>query len=157
MNSACIITACAAHRRTSQGHNNYAYYTTKDYELYYRVHFRMYLHFKPIDIVAPTGEDNYIGSIYAPVIQRELKRVHIDAQSIMYPWSFSVRADKCSNGIDDYIQEHISEYENSSIWELGKEEILNKYLDELKRKYNVILDKNSPDYTIQYCWEVDCE
>jgi hypothetical protein len=117
----------------------------------------MYLHFKPIDIVAPTGEDNYIGSIYAPVIQRELKRVHIDAQSIMYPWSFSVRADKCSNGIDDYIQEHISEYENSSIWELGKEEILNKYLDEIKRKYNVILDKNSPDYTIQYCWEVDCE
>ena len=158
MNNACIIAACAVNSRNQKkAHNMYAHYFDKDFEIYYHINFRMYLHFRPITVVAPTGETFYIGSYYAPVLMNEIKPITLEAQSIAKQHTFSLKASKCKNGPDKYIEEHIDDFTSSQIWGYAKEEIISMYLDKVNKKYNIDLDKSSLDYTTQYCWEVECD
>ena len=154
MNSACIIAACAASARANQQKNNYKQYvTSKDCETYYKVNFRMYLHFNPITIVTPV-EKVYLGSVFAPYEVTSIKPVKVPATTIAKARSFSVQAKKCVNGPDQYIKDNISRFESSEIWEAEKAKIEFEYLNDIEKRYNVILDRNSLDYSVQFCWDI---
>ncbi len=155
MNSACIIAACAASARRQQESKNYSQYFTKDLELYYRVNFRMYVHFNSIKAIRPT-EDVLIGSIYAPFKVTMIEPVTIEACSVAKQHSFSLRASKCPKGPDAYVKENLNKYTSSGIWQIAKKEIIDKYKQDIKDKYNIILDDSYLSYSIQYCWEIDC-
>ena len=155
MNSACIIAACAASARRQQESKNYSQYFTQDLELYYRVNFRMYVHFNSIKAIRPT-EDVLIGSIYAPFKVTMIEPVTIEACSVAKQHSFSLRVSKCPKGPDAYIKENLNKYTSSGIWQIAKKEIIDKYKQDIKDKYNIILDDSYLSYSIQYCWEIDC-
>lgn len=154
MNSACIIAACAANARARQQKDNYKQYiTNKDFEVYYKVNFRMYLHFNSITIVSPT-EKAYLGSIFAPYEVTCVKPVKVPATTIAKARTFSVQAKKCVNGPDQYVKDNLSRFENSEIWESEKFKIESEYLNDIEKRYNIILDRSSLDYTVQFCWDI---
>ncbi len=161
MNSACIIAACASNGRAAQEKKEQMYnqYFTKDWELYYRIKLRKYYHFEPMMLVKDNYEPCYVGSIYAPILQSkvQLKPVKVEARSIVVEHIFSLRADKCKNGVDNYIKENLSRYTDSSIWDISDTEALDLYATELKDRYNIELDTKSLKYTNQFCWEVESD
>jgi hypothetical protein len=161
MNSACIIAACAANGRattTKQSHNNYAHYFTKDFELYYVIKLRKYYHFEPMTLVTPEESPCYIGSIYAPVkLDVMLKPVFLDAKTIAIEHQFSIRADKCVGGVDDFVKNNLERLTTSGVWYDSDDQVLNKYISEINRKYNIDLDRSSLKYTNQFCWEIEPE
>ena len=154
MNNACLITACAvASHNRNKVHNNYAHWVDRNFDIFYKVHFRMYLHFNSFDAIVPCENtvDIFTGIIsFAP-----LKRVHIAPQSLAKQYTFTLYDSKCPNGPDEYIKTNIEKYINSDIWEFSKNEIINTYVEDVKSKYNITLDKSALDYNIQYCWEVE--
>lgn len=159
MNSACIIAACAANSRNNPINRGPWMYTAcidNKLEIYYKINFRMYFHFNSIRVVRPV-EEAYTGSVYAPVKTLFVQPVIVNARTIAKAYSFSVIASKCPNGPDKYVEDNLERFTNSAVWESAKEEIINEYLENIKQKYNIILDKNSLDYSIQYCWDVDCD
>lgn len=153
MNNACIIAACAASKR-NQNANRYTQYLSSDNSIYYRVNFRMYIHFNPITIVYPC-EKGYLGSIYAPYETTFIRPAYIDGQTLWQQHTYSVNSKNAKPNIDTYIENNIERYTNSAMWRFTKQEIIDKYLDDIKKKYNVILDESSLDYSIQYVWEVE--
>lgn len=160
MNSACIIATCAASRHNREEH--YAQYAcldaTSDISVYYNVMVRKYFHFNSISITIP--EIDCLAVRCGDNISKcdtFLKRVTLEPKTIAKQYSFCLPANKCKNGVDNYIKEHISEYENSTIWKLFDDEAINMYLDEVKRKYNIELDTSALDYNTQYCWEVESD
>jgi hypothetical protein len=157
MNSACIIAACAAgaHNRQKKNHNMYTQYFDKNFEIYYKVNFRMYLHFLPITYVKHTNEV-YLGSIYAPYNQIALETVCTEPKSIAKQHSFTIRANKCPNGPEAYIKDNLEKFTSSDIWKQYKEELINVYLVEMQEKYNIIIDRTALDYTEQFCWNIEC-
>jgi hypothetical protein len=158
MNSACIIAACAANarRNNDKGHNMYAHYFTKDYEFYYKVHFRMYLHFMPVSFVK-YDKEVYLGSIFAPYKQFALETATTEPRSIAKQWTFSIKASKCPKGPDKYVKDNLEQFTSSDVWKYSKEELIEEYVTEMQNKYNILIDKSALDYTVQYCWNVVCE
>lgn len=116
---------------------------------YYKVIVRQYIHFNPINIPIPIGE-YYYGSIYAPYKQLDLKIVTIQSDTYMQQHSFTIKDYNVENHFDK-VKEQIS---NSDIFKLYESELVKRYLDEIKEKYNVVLDRNSVDYYTQLCFEV---
>lgn len=163
MNSACIIAACAANGRLSTEQRRkeqmYTQYFTNDFTLYYRVKLRKYYHFEPMTLVKANYEPCYVGSIYAPILQSEvqLNPVNVEAKSIAIEHIFSLRADKCKNGVDNYIKDNLERFTTSGVWFDSDRQALDLYVSELNRKYNIDLDINSLKYTNQFCWEVECD
>jgi hypothetical protein len=159
MNSACLIAACAAtaRRNNSNGHNRYAHYFDRDFDIYYRFKIRKYYHFEPMMLVKPTYEPCYMGSIYAPILQSEvqLTPVKVDAKTIAVEHSFTVYEKNCPNGVDNYIKDNLERLVTSGVWYDSDRQALDLYVTELNRKYNINLDKSSLRYTNQYCWEVE--
>lgn len=156
MNSACIIAACAAGARRRNEQKNYSQYFDSNLELYYKVNFRMYIHFNRVKAIRPT-EDVYIGSIYAPFKAIMIEPVLIEACSVAKQHTFSLAASKCPNGPDKYIEENLEKYISSTIWKIDRDEIIEKYKQDIKNKYNIILDNSYLDYSVQYCWEIECD
>lgn len=158
MNSACIIAACAANSRKRNEHF-YNQYFDKDFELYYRVKLRKYYHFEPMTLVKANYGPCYVGSIYAPILQSEvqLKPVKVEAKSIFVERQFTIRADKCTNGVDNYIKENLVNFTTSGIWFDSDRQALDLYVTELNERYNIDLDMNSLKYTNQFCWEVESD
>ena len=155
MNSACIIAACAANaRRINQQHQNYTQYLSRDFDLYYKINFRMYVHFRPIKIIKPEGDD-YIGSVYAPFRATLMVPAQIEAKTVAKQRTFKVKANDCLNGPYKYVKDNLERYTSSDLWQLDKEDIINNYIEEVQKEHNIILDKSYLDYTIQHCWEVD--
>jgi hypothetical protein len=158
MNSATIIAACAvsARRRNSA---NYTQYFTKDFEFYYVVKLRKYYHFEPMTLVKANYEPCYVGSIYAPILQSDVQitPVRIEAKTVGVEKIFTVYSKNCPNGIDNYVEENIDRYVESGVWAMTDREVLYTYIDELNKKYNIELDKDSLKYTTQYCWEVESD
>lgn len=163
MTSACVIAACAAGGYIANTYNNQneqnpaiyaAWSQQKGSILYYRVNFRLYLHFNSINIVENTG-DFYVGSVFAPIRTTLLNTVTVEPKTIARSHKFSIDINKCPEGISKYVESNIEKFTNSSVWQAYKEDIINKYLEDIQIKYNVILDKDALDYTTQYCWEIE--
>lgn len=163
MNSACIVAACAVNGRLSaeqkRKESMYSQYFTKDWELYYRIKLRKYYHFEPMTLVKYNYEPCYVGSIYAPVLQSEvqLKPVNIEAKSIAIEHCFSIRADKCTGGVDNCIEDNLEKFTTSSVWFDSDRQVFDLYITELNKKYNIDLDSSSLKYTNQFCWEVESD
>ena len=157
MNSAAIIAACAVTARKRNENALYKRYFDKDLEFYYRVFFRKYLHFNSIKVVIPNNEPLINSEGIIAQSMTALKTIEVEPKSIAKQYTFTVRASKCPNGIDDYIEDHIKEFEDSGVWGSAEDEIINKYLEEFENKYGYILDKSYLDYNVQYCWEVESE
>ena len=157
MNNACLIAAAAVTARRNNGHNMYAHYFDRDFNVYYKFKIRKYYYFEPMVLVKPTYEPCYMGSIYAPFCQSEvqLTPIKVDAKTIAVEHSFSVCEKNCPNGIDNYIKDNLERLINSSIWYDSDRQTLDLYVTELNKKYNINLDKSSLRYTNQYCWEVE--
>ena len=157
MNSACIIAACAANARRHNEQSTPKEYLTKKLEVYYKVRFRMYLHFNSITTIIPSAEEVFVGSIFAPVKVHELKTITIPASTIAREHIFSVAASKCPNGPDRYVEDNLERFKNSLVWSFYKHELTDKYKADVKDKFGVTLEDSAVDCTIQYCWEIDCE
>lgn len=157
MNSASLLGAAAVTTRRNNGHNRYAHYFDREFDIYYRFKIRKYYHFEPMMLVKPTYEPCYVGSIYAPICQSEvqLTPIKVDAKTIAVEHSFSVYEKNCPNGIDNYIKDNLERLINSNIWYDSDRQAFNLYVTELNRKYNINLDKGYLRYTNQYCWEVE--
>ena len=160
MNSACIIAACASsgyHSVQQNKENKYRLYFTKDFELYYRVKLRKYYYFEPMTLVKTNYEPCYVGSIYAPILQSDVQitPVRTEAKTVGVEKMFTVYSKNCPNGIDNYVEENLDRYVESGVWSVTDREVLYTYIDELNKKYNIELDKDSLKYTTQYCWEVE--
>lgn len=157
MNSACLIASAAVTARRNSGHNMYAHYFDRDFNIYYTFKIRKYYHFEPMMLVKPRYEPCYMGSIYAPYCQSEvqLSPVKVDARTIAVEHSFSVYEKNCPNGIDTYIKDNLERLTTSGVWYDSDRQALELYIIELNRKYNIDLDKSSLRYTNQYCWEVE--
>lgn len=151
MNSACIIAACAANARnnSSAKPQNSCGHT----EVYYKVEFRMYLHFNQITIVTPV-EKVYLGSIYAPYQQLLVKPVKVPGQTIATVRTFYLAASKCKKGPDKYLEDRLEDFKKSPTWLSEKTALENEYLDYIKRTYNIELTRDSLDYYEQFCWEI---
>ena len=154
MNNACLIAACAAASRRNQNPRLYTTYIDFKDNTYYKVNFRMYLHFNPIMIVCPE-EEGYVGSYFAPVLTNFIKTVQLESKTIAQQHSFMINSKKCKNGIDKYIENNLESFTGSTIWNLYRNEIIDKYVTDINRKYNIELDKSSVDYSIQFVYEVD--
>ena len=159
MNNACLIAAAAVTARRNSGHNMYAHYVDRDFNIYYRVKLRKYYHFEPMTLVKANYEPCYVGSIYAPICQSDVQvtPVQVEAKTIAVERMFTVYSKNCPNGIDNYIEENLDRYIESGVWYMSDREAIYTYLDEIKRKYNIELDKDSLKYTTQYCWEVESD
>lgn len=162
MNSACIIAACAANGRLSSEQRRkedmYTQYFTKDFEFYYKVRLRKYYHFEPMTLVTPIDAPCYVGSIYAPVkFDVMLSPVHIEARSIAVEQIFSVRADKCKNGVDNYIKDNLERFTTSNVWFDSDRQAVDLYITELNKRYDIDLDPKALKYTNQFCWEVESD
>lgn len=157
MNSACLTAAAAVTARRNRGHNMYAHYFDRDFNIYYRFKIRKYYHFEPMMLVKPTYKPCYVGSIYAPVLQSEIQvtPIKVDARTIAVEHSFSVYERDCPNGIDNYIKDNLERLTVSGVWFDSDRQALDLYVNELNKRYNIDLDPKSLTYTNQYCWEVE--
>ena len=157
MNSACLIAACAVNSRRN---NEYKYkkYIDKELNLYYIVKYRMYLHFNSIEaIILDKINSNLSPRLdgFIPQGCSLTKRVKIEPRTICKQYTFSVDSKKCYTGIDDYIKDNKSKFEDSSIWDMYKYELINMYKKWVEDKYNVVLDDSYLDYNIQFCYEIE--
>lgn len=154
MNSACLIAACAVSKRQQ---NPQYYNTYLDFRgnVYYGVNIRMYIHFNPITIVKPV-EEAYYGSYFAPIPTTIIDTVKLEAKTLAKEHHFTVNSDKCKPTIEKYVESRLNDFIGSGIWELYKNEMIDMYITDINKKYNIDLDKSSLDYSIQYVWEVDC-
>ena len=157
MNNACLIASAAVTARRNNGHNMYAHYLDRDFDIYYKFKIRKYYHFEPMMLVKHTYELCYMGSIYAPFCESEvqLTPIKVDARSIAIECSFTVYEKNCPNGVENYIKDNLERLTTSSIWFDSDKQALDMYITELNKKYNIDLDKSSLKYTNQYCWEVE--
>lgn len=132
---------------------------TKDFEMYYVIKLRKYYYFEPMTLVKANYEPCYIGSIYAPILHSDvlLTPVKVDAKTVVVEKMFTVWAKNCPNGIDKYIEENLDRYAESGVWYMSDREVLYTYKEELDKKFNIELDKDSIKYTTQYCWEVESD
>lgn len=159
MNSACIIAACAANARAAQKKKDlklYAHYFDKDFEIYYKIKFRMYLHFNPIEAIKPSEQEYLFGSVYAPFKAKTLQKVSIPPMSLAKEHIFLIHESRCPSGPDKFVKDNTKRFEETSIWKAAKEELTKKYIDDVTEKYGVTLDNSYLNYSVQYCWEVDC-
>lgn len=162
MNSACIIAACAVNSRLSQEQKRredmYTQYFTKDFDLYYNIRFRKYYHFERVTLVKPDYEPFYVGSIYAPVkYDVMLHTVEVEPKSIVVERQFTIRASKCTNGVDNYIKDNLEYFTTSGLWFDSDRQAIDLYVNELNKKYDIDLDSSSLKYTNQFCWEVESD
>lgn len=156
MNSACIIAACAAAaHRNNNTQNPAQYVTNKDFDIYYKVAFRMYLHFNPIYVIAPV-EKVFLGSVFAPYEELRIEPKQVPATTIAKERTFMINAKKCPKGPDAFVKENLEQFQASEIWASEKDSIINQYLSEIEERYNIKLDKEYShlDYSVQFCWEV---
>ena len=149
MNAACIIAACAAGsvRRQQQNKEPKVYFTS-NFDIFYVVKIRKYLHFRPITTVHIVPDD---------LFGNRLESIHIDGQTIATQHNLSIDGDKCHNNPHQFVKENIERYKHSSLWDVETEEMIVKYLSYVKNNYNIELDRSALDYTEQFCWEVEME
>ena len=157
MNSAPIIAACAVNaRKRKQEHYNT--YFDKDFEFYYKVKLRKYYHFEPMTLVKVEDIPHCKPfSKCIPQTEVVIKPVQVEAKSLVVERMFTVYSKNCPNGIDNYIEENLDRYAESGIWYMSDREAVYTYIEELNKKFNIDLDKDSLKYTTQYCWEVESD
>ena len=85
-------------------------------------------------------------SIICPVI--------IPATTLAEERQFTFRKSQCPKGPDAFIKEHLEEFTQSGIWLLSQDNLVYKYIDDVQKKYGILLDKSAVDFSTQFCWEV---
>ena len=152
MNSACIIAACAANARARKKEEP-VHIPTED--IYYKVTLRKYYRFDPMSLA------NFITQVCehvepnTSIAQMPINVVNIEARSSAVQQSFSVRASKCPNGIDNYIKENLAQITSSTDWlELDKQ-VLADYIKWADTVYGVKMPADAILYTTEYYWEVN--
>jgi hypothetical protein len=144
MNSACIIAACAANARVRKKE---AHVHIPVEELYYKVSLRKYYYFKPMAWSSPIRYNEYTNTF-------SMSTTEIEARTFAIASSFSVRASKCPNGIDEYIKSNLDTITATDEWKAQEEKVLADYVSEIKKWYNIVLDSEVLNYTTEYYWEV---
>ena len=142
--SACIIAACAANARARKKEEPVRIPTE---ELYYKVTLRKYYYFKPMTWTSPI-EYNESSNTYS------MRAIDVEARTSAIMSSFSVRASKCHNGIDEYISSNLDILIANDEWKAQEEKVLADYVSEIKKYYNIALDPEVLNYTTEYYWEV---
>jgi hypothetical protein len=161
MNSACVIAACS-NGAYKKEHEPYSEYIDSDFNVFYVLKVRKYYHFEPMILV--TNQTDLCTNLFGKYICQSdvlLKTVKAEPKSLFIEHHFSIYKDKCSNSIGknvfEYVEQNIERFISSSVWDSSDEQALNTYIKELNRKYNITIDKNSLEYTNQFCWEVELD
>lgn len=151
MNTA-LIAACATVGKVKE--NKWpTYYTNFQGATYIDVKVRMYVHFRPMTIVAPIGY-SYYGSIYAPYKILDVRPIQLRGRSKCIQHSFKVDINKVHN-ISAYIKDRINDINMQGIWHFYECEMVHEYREWIKSNYNTNVSADSFDYTIQFCSEVE--
>jgi hypothetical protein len=152
--AACVIAACASNANRKQPEQNCpSFHLSDNYELYYKVNFKMFIKFKSLTLVKPVGVKE-VGSIYAPLKTIEVRPFKTSSTTFAKAHCFSLLASKCPKGPDKYVKENLEQFTSSTVWQLYRDEIISSYLKYLEQEYSVRLTKESLDYDIEYIWEV---
>ena len=153
MNSACLIAACAANSRARRKDEEKANSLVE--ELYYKVNLRKYYHFNPMSLADFTAQVCEPAEPNTSVAQMPIKIVNIDSRSSVVQQSFSVRASKCPNGIDNYIKENLAQITSSEDWQELDKQAMADYIKYVNLIYGVKLTPDAVLYTTEYYWEVN--
>ena len=153
MNSACLIAACAANSRARRKDEEKANSLVE--ELYYKVNLRKYYRFDPLSLADFTAHICERVESNTSVAPMPIKIVNVDTRSYAVQQSFSVRASKCSDGIDSYIRENLEQVTSSDDWlELDKQ-VINDYIKYVDLMYGIEIQASTVIYTTEYYWEVN--
>jgi len=149
LNSACIIAACAANARQNRELVQQKHHCslTNLPEVLYKIRLRMYIDFESIRLTVAVED----------VCSAFFKSISIPSKSIAIEDLFTIGASKCPAGPDKYMEENLDIITSSIFWQRTKEEIIDKYLADIKNKHNIIVDKSYINYNIRYSWEIDVE
>lgn len=150
--NAALVTACAAVGKVKENKRP-TYYTNFQGATYVDVEVRMYVHFRPMTIVAPTGY-SYRGSIYAPYKILNVRPVQLRGRSKCIQHRFMVDINKVHN-ISAYIKDRINDIGMQGIWHFYECKMVHEYREWIKSSYNTDVSTDSFDYTIQFCSEVE--
>ena len=150
--NACLIAACVANSRARRKEEPVCIPTE---ELYYKVNLRKYYRFNPMSLA------DFTTPICKPAIAdccsitpMSPRVVSIDARSSAVQQSFSVRASKCSNGIDSYIRENLNKITSSVYWLEQDKQVIHDYIKYVDLWYGIKLREKDVVYTAEYYWEV---
>jgi hypothetical protein len=83
----------------------------------------------------------------------KIKTVNSQTLSVSLHWIF--QDEECQGKPINYVNENLEKYLKFSVWDHLEEDVLNKYLDELRADYEVVLDKSSLRYETRTAWVVD--
>ena len=149
--SACIIAACAANARARKKEEPVRIPTE---ELYYKVTLRKYYYFKPVVVLPQTPVYDYpvLADDVIPVMQ--ISPTAISAETYGIASSFSVNANKCPRGIDEYIRNNLDKITSTDEWKAMHAKTLADYRKDVKIQYDVDIDPAYANYTTEYYWEV---
>ena len=100
--NAALLAACAANIiRNNRNRTK----TINSTNTYYKVIFKKYYHFEPMTLVAkidyPWFLDKHNGAL-------AVKSVRVESKTLVVTHAFSIAANKCPNGIDNYIKENLT-------------------------------------------------
>ena len=152
MNSACMIAACAATARASRKEEPVRILAD---ELYYKVTFRKYYRFDPLSLVDFATKICESIEPSVSIAPMPLRVINIESRSSAIQQSFSVRASKCPNGIDNYIKENLTQITSSKDWLELDRCVVADYISYVDLMYGVKLLAEDVLYTIEYYWEVN--
>ena len=152
MNSACIISACAANARARKKEE--PVYTPTE-ELYYKVTLRKYYYFKPTTVIGPSNRVDFpvLNDDIIPVLEVAPPAV-IGARTYALMSSFSVKESLCTNGIDKYIKKNLDKITSTDEWKVRHAKVLADYCSTVKQECDIDIDPTQLDYTTEYYWEV---
>ena len=149
--SACIIAACAANARTRRNEDQVVHFTA---EPYYKVTLRKYYRFDPLSLAELATQICEPVDPNISIAPMPLRVINIEPRSSAVQQSFSVRASKCHNGIDNYIKENLAQITSSEDWlELDSCAVAD-YVSYVDLMYGVKLHAEDVLYTTEYYWEV---
>lgn len=148
---AALVTACVNATRINND-KGYDPLTNLQPNSRVDVKVRVYVHFAPMTIVVPDGY-SYRGCIFAPYRVEQVKLTTLKAKTMYTEHCFKISGKKVHN-INEYMRTRIKSDEMQQIWEFYLHEMIRKYRDEIRKKYNSIVSMDSFDYTIEFCSEV---
>ncbi len=138
--NAALIAACAVNSMSGTPSPYEVVTYSEKRRTHYNVEFRLYYHFNSTFIVQSV--DGMLNPVRVPGTTMGVSHI------------FSVDSKECVDGIDKYIEVNRERFENSTVWETRKKEMIYKYVKQLENTYNIKIVEYNFDITPQYCWHL---
>lgn len=151
--NACLLAAAArAVVRNSRNDNASYGIVSRRSETYFNIRFRITLRFLPVRVVKLANE--------LTLFSGDLTRIksiatETDALTLCKQHVVQVPAKECPNGPNRFVQDNLDKFTSSTVFKDIKEELIQNYIDDMRKKYNIDLTEGDLDYTTHYFWEVD--